>query len=93
MGGAWRSDFVGVSDNMEATFSIANLEKDFVLETDDQDLKCSICNYKATTKHELKYHEDEEHNWCWVCEKNFETKREFKTHHYTVHSSSRSIWD
>ena len=46
---------------------------------------------EAKTKHELKYHEDEDHNWCWVCEKQFDTKRDFKGHYYKVHSSSKSI--
>ena len=86
---------VDLSGNMEATFCNPNhlgkSENDF--ETEGKCFKCTNCDYEAPTRHDLKYHEDEQHNWCWVCEKKFETRREFKVHHYTVHSSSKSIWD
>ena len=84
-----------VSENMENFFCkpSQNKEGDLTLGTDGQYFYCNICEYKATTKHDLKNHEDEKHNWCWVCERNFETKKEFKIHHYTVHSASKGIWD
>ena len=75
-----------VSANMEKTFCKPrqNKEGDLTLGTDEQYFNCNICEYKATTKHDLKNHEDEKLNWCWVCESNFETKR-FIIILYTVH--------
>ena len=85
---------VNVSD-VDATFSKPSHSEESDCRTTDvgSSLKCAICDYEATSKHDLKYHEDMTHNWCWVCDKGFETKRDFKIHHYTVHSSSKSIWD
>ena len=85
---------VDTSRNMEQTFCNPNQSEksDLSVETEES-FKCTICEYEAMTKHDLKNHEDEKHNWCWVCDKHFETKREFKVHHYSVHSSSRGIWD
>ena len=82
-------------EDAEATFCYKNISKEPDCEPTNEGgcFKCGVCEYQAKTKHELRYHEDETHNWCWVCDKQFETKREFKVHHYTVHSSSKSIWD
>ena len=89
------SECVDVSEILEQTFCNPSQtgKVGLSIETDDKYFKCAICDYKATTKDDLKNHEDKNHNWCWVCEKNFENKREFKVHHYTLHSKSKSIWD
>ena len=79
-------------DGAEATFIYPSQTKEIECEEGDLFI-CGVCKHEATTKHELRHHEDEAHNWCWVCDKQFETKRDFKVHHYTVHSSSKGIWD
>ena len=86
---------VDTSRNMEQTFCNPNQSEksDLSVETEEKSFKCTPCEYEAMTKHDLKNHEDDKHNWCWVCDKHFETKREFNVHHYSVHSSSRGIWD
>ena len=55
-------------EDAEATFLYPSQAKEPECELDIEGglYQCSLCDYKAKTKHELKYHEDEDHNWCWV---------------------------
>ena len=78
----WEVNDEDVSEVIECVDESQSENSDLILETDVKSFNCTICEYEAMTKHDLKYHEDEKHNWCWVCDKYFETKREFKVHHW-----------
>ena len=51
---------------MDQTFCNPKQSKknDLTVETEEKSFKCTLCEYKAMTKHDLKNHEDEKHNWC-----------------------------
>ena len=65
------------AEDVEATFIYPSQSKESECELlkEADFFQCSVCEYKAKTKNELRYHEDEDHNWCWVCDTNFDTKR------------------
>ena len=64
-------------EDAEATFCYKNESNESECEPTNKGgcFKCGVCEYQAKTKHELRYHEDESHNWCWVCDKQFEEKK------------------
>ena len=48
---------------------------------------CNICNFAATSKHELVSHKVSTHNWCIKCFSTFDSREKLKNHLSTKHKS------